>query len=76
MRRGAVAGALDDDLEVALDRVVDGGDDVLDRGRQRDDRGAQVGGEVPGLPGVVLAAVIGEDELEVVCGHRLRLLRR
>ena len=76
VRRGAVAGPLDDDLEIALDRVVDRGDDVLDRRRQGDDRGAQVGGEVPGVPGVVVAAVVGEDELEVVCGHGLRLLGR
>ena len=60
---GAVPGALDDDLQVALGGVVDGRDDLLDRGRQRDDGGPQVGGEVPGLPGVVPAGVVGEDVL-------------
>src|SRR6185436_4844098 len=37
---------------------------------QRDNRGTQVGGEVPGLPGIVPADVVGENELVVVCRHR------
>ena len=72
MRRRAVTGALDDDPQVALDRVVDGRDDLLDRGRQRGDGGPLVGGEVPGLPGIVPAGVVGEDKEVVALSWHFR----
>ena len=47
---------------------MDGVDDVVDGRRKHDDGRAQVGGQVPRLAGVVVAAVVGEDELVVVRG--------
>ena len=76
-RRGTVTGALDGDLQVALARVGDGGDHVVHGGGQRDDRGALVDRQVPGLAGVVPAHVVGEDELVGAGGvHAVVLLGR
>ena len=58
-----MARALHRDLQVALARVGDCGDHVVDRGGKRDDRGTLVDGQVPRLAGVVPAHVVGEDEL-------------
>ena len=69
-----MARALDDDLQVALGGVLDGADDVLDRGRKHDDGRAQVGCQVPREAGVVPAAVIGKDVLVMFVGAHGGLL--
>ena len=76
MDRGPVARPLHDDAQVALTGVLDGVDNILDGRWERDNRGTKIGGEVPGLARVVVAAVVGKDELVVIlCGHG-RLLAR
>ena len=74
MDGGAVPRALDDDLQIALGRVLDGADNVLDRGRQHDDGGAQVGCQVPRQAGVVPATVIGKHVLVMFFGAHGGLL--